>query len=230
MKPFPLLAALGVTMLTGVAAFATQTAPAATIVKPLKGDADKDGKVTRAEFLAGAEARFAKLDANKDGVLTADEMHAGRGKFGHRFGGAPGLMPQDSPSPMGQGMGGRMLDRLDTDKDGKISKAEFAAQSAERFARMDTNGDGKIDAAERSAAAEGGRRGGRGMSRMDRDGDGVITRAEYDAQSDQRFARLDANGDGFIDTAERQAMMSRMGRGRPGGDTPPPPPPAPEGN
>ncbi|MGK6319995.1 EF-hand domain-containing protein [Sphingomonas sp. DT-204] len=229
MKPLFLLAALGATALTG-AAFAAQTAPATAVVKPLKGDADKDGKVTRTEYLASAEARFARLDANNDGALTSDEFHAGHGKLGRRFGRTPGLMPPGSPQAMGRGMGGQMLDRLDADKDGKISKAEFAAQSGERFGRMDTNGDGRIDAAERSATAKGARRGGRGLNRLDRDGDGVITRAEYDGQADQRFARLDTNGDGFIDAAERQAAMSRMGRGRSGGDAPPPPPPAPEGN
>ena len=44
--------------------------------------------------------------------------------------------------------------QMDTDKDGKISKAEFAAAhdgSDEKFASHDPNGDGFIDAAEMDA-------------------------------------------------------------------------------
>lgn len=40
------------------------------------GDADKDGVVSRAEFMAGPLAMFDKADTNKDGVVTADEMKA----------------------------------------------------------------------------------------------------------------------------------------------------------
>ena len=44
--------------------------------------------------------------------------------------------------------------KMDTDKDGKVSKAEFAAShdgSDDKFAAHDTNGDGFIDAAEMDA-------------------------------------------------------------------------------
>ena len=43
-----------------------------------RGDANKDGTVTRAEFMAGPIAMFDKADTNKDGKVTADEMKAGR--------------------------------------------------------------------------------------------------------------------------------------------------------
>lgn len=46
------------------------------------------------------------------------------------------------------------MDKMDTDKDGKISKAEFAAAhdgKDEKFAAHDGNGDGFIDAAEMDA-------------------------------------------------------------------------------
>lgn len=43
-----------------------------------RGDANKDGTVTRAEFMAGPVAMFDKADANKDGKVTADEMKAAR--------------------------------------------------------------------------------------------------------------------------------------------------------
>ncbi len=46
-------------------------------------DADKDGKVTKAEFMAAHEAMFAKKDTNNDGVLDAAEMKkAKEGKCG----------------------------------------------------------------------------------------------------------------------------------------------------
>ncbi|TWI10556.1 hypothetical protein [Aerolutibacter ruishenii] len=39
-------------------------------------DANKDGKVTRAEFDAGHAAMFARMDTNKDGTIDAAEMKA----------------------------------------------------------------------------------------------------------------------------------------------------------
>jgi len=36
-------------------------------------DADGDGVITKEEFMAGAEERFAKMDANGDGEITKDE-------------------------------------------------------------------------------------------------------------------------------------------------------------
>lgn len=37
-------------------------------------DADNDGKVTRAEWLAAANARFASIDRNGDGTLIVGEL------------------------------------------------------------------------------------------------------------------------------------------------------------
>ncbi|NWG53914.1 MAG: hypothetical protein HXY28_09360, partial [Hydrogenophilaceae bacterium] len=41
------------------------------------------------------------------------------------------------------------LQAADADGDGAVSRAEFAAAHAARFARMDANNDGVIDASER---------------------------------------------------------------------------------
>lgn len=41
-------------------------------------DADKDGVVTKAEFMAGPLAMFDKADTNHDGTVSADELKAAR--------------------------------------------------------------------------------------------------------------------------------------------------------
>ena len=41
-----------------------------------KADTNNDGQITRAEFQAAADAKFAKADTNFDGNLTKDEMRA----------------------------------------------------------------------------------------------------------------------------------------------------------
>lgn len=47
-------------------------------------DADSDGKVSRAEAIAGATTAFDRADADKDGFVTPEEMRAAR--QGHRHG------------------------------------------------------------------------------------------------------------------------------------------------
>lgn len=196
-----------------------------------RADTDNDGAISRAEFMAQSDKRFARLDANGDGEISGDEL--------------PGR--------------GRLLASTDTNKDGKISKAEYSAQAAARFAKMDTNGDGKITPDEMKAMGQRMREGrGRGpgggapmgagpmrgghmghhgggmLARLDTDHDGKISHAEAMAPAEARFAKMDTNHDGFIDKAEMDAMHERMKqrmakmRGhwhhRPGGPGTPPPP------
>jgi len=63
--------------------------------------------------------------------------------------------PPRGMSPMGPG--GRGLERMDSDGDSRVSRAEYVAALEQRFERMDDNRDGFIDKAERDA-----NRGGRG--------------------------------------------------------------------
>lgn len=156
MKKFVVAAALGATMLTGVAQAGQQDTPAPRRAGPMAMiDANKDGVLTREEALAAADVQFARMDQNKDGKVDATEMRPP-----HRRGG--GNAPADANAPAGKpapgmhrrGMGERMLARVDANKDGAISREEFRAAATTRFERMDANRDGRIDAAEQNALRE----------------------------------------------------------------------------
>lgn len=110
-------------------------------------DTNGDGMISKAENRAMVEARFARMDADKDGTIEAGEGRKGMGKRGEGRGGKAKGMRGD------RGGGAGMM-MADTNKDGAISKAEFDAMSAQRFAKLDTNSDGKIDAAEMQAQRE----------------------------------------------------------------------------
>ena len=47
---------------------------------------------------------------------------------------------------------GKMMEKVDTNGDGMISKAEFMAKHEEKFAKMDKDGDGNLSAEEMKQA------------------------------------------------------------------------------
>ncbi|MCW5773695.1 MAG: EF-hand domain-containing protein [Rhodospirillaceae bacterium] len=146
----------------------------------MRADADKNGAVTFEEFAARSrqflvrrvEVEFKAFDANGDGKLTKAEVDAARGKpmllliadANH-----DGVVTKEELAKAFAGRGAtardRMFARLDADKDGKISAAEYQASGEQRFARLDRNKDGVI------TADEIGRRGRHGDRRRDRHGD-----------------------------------------------------------
>ena len=56
-------------------------------------DSDGDGKISKAEFVAGAEQRFAKMDKNGDGFLTKEDRPEGAGEGGRRLRGGEAPVP-----------------------------------------------------------------------------------------------------------------------------------------
>lgn len=102
-------------------------------------DADRDGKITRAELEAHRTARVAAVDADKDGKLSAAELKA---------------QAMERAGTRADEMAARMIERHDSDGDGLISAAELAAGPApmDIFDRIDADKDGAISADEAEAA------------------------------------------------------------------------------
>ncbi len=142
-----------------------------------------------------------------------------------------------SAAPGGQGPRGKgppspeaIVQRLDTDGDGKLSAAEAdntpRGRLAEYFATIDANSDGYLVPDELEAFAKQ-RRGTRGkgprvFAAMDADSNGALS---YDEVADagarrmvEHFDAIDANGDGELDKQElielRRIVKDRLSKRR----------------
>ena len=117
---------------------ATPDRPARTGAGIMRYDTNKDGVVDKAEWNAGQEARFKRLDTNNDGKLSQEELFARTPAIGNS------VLPTDRQAQRQSGY----FQRMDSDRDGFISQAEFMAQGDRNFARCDVNKDGRTDTAE----------------------------------------------------------------------------------
>lgn len=113
-------------------------------------DANKDGKVTPEEIDAFRAAEITAADTDGDGLMTAAELSA---VHLQRMQGRATEAAQ------------KMIDRMDSDKDGKVSTAEMLARNAPKtmFERIDSDKDGALSEAEIAAAKDrmADRRGGK---------------------------------------------------------------------
>ncbi|WCT78839.1 EF-hand domain-containing protein [Novosphingobium humi] len=97
-----------------------------------QADADGDGQVTRAEFVAYRAGQFARFDRNGDGFISDDDVPR---LLAGRF--APRLQA--------------MRQQFDTNHDGRISRDEFVNGPARGFDLADANHDNIVTAAEMKA-------------------------------------------------------------------------------
>src|SRR5262249_2269094 len=104
-------------------------------------DANKDGKISRAEARGVLAANFDVLDANQDGFLDKEELRRAAARFRAGLGG-PALRPQAATAQAD----GPDFDALDLNADGRLTRAELAGTPyAALFDEIDANRDGKID-------------------------------------------------------------------------------------
>lgn len=107
------------------------------------------------------------------------------------------------------------LREADTNRDGSITRAEFAAYRASQWKRMDRNGDGVFSRDDLPALArnrwDSGERLVALRRQLDSNRDGRITRAEYDSAPTLLFDAADADRNGIVTDAELRALAARRG-------------------
>ncbi len=151
----------------------------------MQADANKDGKISKAEFTAALDARFAKMDVDGDGQLTSKDRDLMREqRMDERF------------------------SRLDTDKNGELSKDELAAGQQARADKRAEMGKGDAGRSKRHHRGMMGRGTMGGFA--DANKDGAITKAEFTTGALAMFDRMDSNKDGFVTADEMKAARQAM--------------------
>ena len=87
-----------------------------------KLDKNKDGKVSKKEYVDAMAEAFDRYDRNGDGILTREEIR---------------LIDKIDTE--------KFIREADADRDGKILKKEFEQAAENRFSSMDKNRNGYID-------------------------------------------------------------------------------------
>lgn len=105
-------------------------------------DTNGDGRLSPDEHAAGAKKMFDTMDANKDGTVTSGEMDAAHEKVTGKKATKADMSSAEKIKVVdtnGDGMltadehavgSKKMFDKMDTDKDGFVSKAELEAGHA----------------------------------------------------------------------------------------------------
>jgi Ca2+-binding EF-hand superfamily protein len=134
----------------------------------------------------------------------------------------PPKKPADNPEI--ERVVANLLERFDTNKDGKISRAEAKGPLADNFDLFDTNKDGFLDKDElrrvaarrlamRADGPAGPRTGNQGpdFDDLDRNADGRLSRDELKGTPfADHFDEIDTNKDGKIDKNEFQAYLKKQ--------------------
>ncbi len=155
-----------------------------------RADADGDGRVTRAEFLADADHFFRGLDTDGDGVIDGFEIRAYEDQV------APEILPRIGSLRAGEGQ-----DRaLFHDRNGGVDIGDRRGGQAGRDV-LDTDRRGRITAADTTfsgAGVYGVLNEPEPVQACDTDLDGRVSAAEWRAKAERRFILLDPKGLGYL--------------------------------
>ena len=221
-----LLAGLAATLATPL--FAQASAP--QVVPLVQRAPMADRVILRSEVDAQVRDHFGRIDANRDGFVTTEEAMNRGGAHRMMIHRQPGDQakrivrierhadgdhgPATALHPRRDGEGAAdpnvAFDRLDTNRDGQISRDEFAHGRMIRIEKRIAAKDGKGGHGARHFRNTHGR-GGHGLVAgamilmVDNDKDGRISLAEATAGTLQHFDRIDTNRDGRLTPEERRA-------------------------
>lgn len=127
---------------------------------------------------------------------------------------AAALLAAPAAFAQSQSDGMKLLTGADANRDGVVTRDEYARARAANFTRMDRNKDGAVSKADFKRLArfkpDAASRLDTLIAAMDANKDGKATRAEFEAAPMPLFDRADANGDGRIDANEMAAAKSRI--------------------
>lgn len=121
--PILIAALLGGAALTGSASARERLDPVEMLEK---SDANRDGAISRAEFIDARRARFAKMDRNRDGYFSDDDL--------------PRMVRKRAGEKVD-----RVVQALDSNRDGRLSRVEFVDGPTRLFDLGDADRNGLID-------------------------------------------------------------------------------------
>jgi Ca2+-binding EF-hand superfamily protein len=104
-------------------------------------DANGDGQVSRDEHTLAAKKMFDTMDADKDGKVTATEMEAAHAQ----------IAGKDAKKMKGHMTAADKIKKVDANGDGMLSVAEHGTGADTMFDKMDTDKNGSLSKAELEA-------------------------------------------------------------------------------
>jgi Ca2+-binding EF-hand superfamily protein len=164
---------------------------------------------TRDEAVAKVREHFARLDTDRDGVLTQAEADAGRDMIKQRIVHKMGERGDRKLERMQHRDPAAAFNRLDADKDGSISRDEFARGHEVRIERrVEKRADkaGTPGAMRMHRMGWMGGMGGHMFAMADANKDSRVTLQEATDAAVRHFDMMDANRDGRITGDERLQM------------------------